>query len=224
MRLSVSHSTTLRIIHTSLFNFFCYLAIGLLLATLPSFVHLHMGLSPIWAGVAVGLQYLATLVSRPWAGRMTDVKGSRAIVLLGQTAGLLSGLLVLAAATLQLESAAISFAVLLVSRLVLGCGESCVATGSTTWGLGRVAPQYAAQVISWSGIASYGAMALGAPIGIWVEARYGIGGIGATVSGVSLLSLAFSVGLHDVPLLRGARLPFAKLLRREDWAVYATWP
>lgn len=207
-------ATTVRIIHTSLFNFFCYLSIGILLTTLPSFVHLNLGFSPVWAGVAVSLQYLATLVSRPWAGRMTDVRGSRATVLLGQTAGLLSGLFILAAAALQEESAAICFAVLLVSRLILGCGESCVATGSTTWGLGRVAPRDAALVISWSGIASYGAMALGAPVGIWLRADYGIGGIGAAVSGVSLLSFMFSLWLQDVPLLRGAHLPFAKLLRR----------
>ena len=207
-------SKTVRIIHTSLFNFFCYLSIGLLLSTLPSFVHLHLGLSPVWAGVAVSLQYLATLVSRPWAGRMTDIKGSRATVLLGQTAGLLSGLFILTAAALQRESAAFCFAVLLASRLILGCGESCVATGSTTWGLGRVASEDAALVISWSGIASYGAMALGAPIGIWLDNQYGIGGIGAAVTGISVLSFAFSLWLNDVPLLRGAHLPFAQLVRR----------
>lgn len=207
-------SKTIRILHTSLFNFFCYLSIGVLLTTLPSFVHLQLGLSPIWAGVAVSLQYLATLISRPWAGRMTDVRGSRATVLLGQAAGLLSGLFILGAGALQHESATACFAVLLASRLILGCGESCVATGSTTWGLGRVAPEDAALVISWSGIASYGAMALGAPISIWLHVHYGISGIGATVSGIFVLSFALSLWLGDVPLLRGAPLPFTQLLRR----------
>jgi MFS family permease len=79
-----------------LFIFFYYLTIGLLLAVLPGFVHLHLGLSPLWAGVAISSQYLATLVSRPKAGRMTDVLGPRATVLVGQVVGLLSGLCLVA--------------------------------------------------------------------------------------------------------------------------------
>src|SRR5215471_12256319 len=98
----IANSPTVRIIHTSLFTFFCYLAIGLLLTTLPGFVHLQLGLSPLWAGVAVGAQYLATLVTRPNAGRMSDMIGSRKTVLLGQMASVLSGLCLIAAA--QLES------------------------------------------------------------------------------------------------------------------------
>ncbi len=168
---------------TDLFIVFYYLTIGLLLAVLPGFVHLHLGLSPLWAGVAISSQYLATLVSRPKAGRMTDVLGPRATVLVGQVVGLLSGLCLVAAASLQSKTMA-CFVVLLISRLILGCGESCVATGATTWGLGRVDPAYAAQVISWSGIAAYGAMAAGAPLGIWLETRYGLESIGVAASGI----------------------------------------
>jgi hypothetical protein len=53
--------------------------IGLLLTVLPDFVHLHLGLSPLWAGVAISAQYAATLVTRPRAGRMTDVLGPRVL-------------------------------------------------------------------------------------------------------------------------------------------------
>ena len=75
-------------------------------------------------------------------------------MLLGQLVLLLSGLCLLTAVWLQAKAMA-CLVVLLVSRVILGCGESCVATGALTWGLGRVAPEYAAQVISWCGIASY---------------------------------------------------------------------
>src|SRR5260370_40911235 len=122
---------TIRIIHTSLFVFFYYLTIGLLLAVLPGFVHLHLGLSPLWVGVAVSSQYLATLVTRPKVGRMTDVLGPRATVLVGQAVGLLSGLCLVAAASLQSKTMA-CFVVLRISGSNLGCGESCVATGATT--------------------------------------------------------------------------------------------
>jgi len=206
-------STTVRIIHTSLFSFFYYLTIGLLLAILPGFVHLHLGLSPLWAGVAVSSQYLATLVTRPKAGRMTDVMGPRVTVLLGQLTGLMSRLCLIVAALLQSEAVA-CFAVLLISRLILGCGESCVATGAITWGLGRVGPEFAAQVISWSGIANYGAMAAGAPLGIWLENRYGLESIGAVAVGISVLNLALALPLAGVPILRGAHLAFSRVLGR----------
>ena len=209
----MSGSGTLRIVHTSIFVFLNYLTIGLLLAVLPGFVHLHLGFSPLWAGVAIGSQYLATLVSRPKAGRMTDVLGPRATVLIGQVAGLLSGLCLTAALTIESKTIA-CFVVLLISRLILGCSESCVATGAITWGLGRVAPGYATQVISWSGIASYGAMAAGAPLGIWLENRHGLESIGVAALGISLLNLALALPLAGVPVLRGARLAFSKVFGR----------
>jgi MFS family permease len=209
----IAASTTIRIVHTSLFVFCYYLTIGLLLAVLPGFVHLHLGLSPLWAGVAISAQYLATLVTRPKAGRMTDVLGPRATVLVGQAVGVLSGLCLVAAAALQ-SKIMVCFVVLIISRLILGCGESCVATGAITWGLGRVAPDYAAQVISWAGIASYGAMAAGAPLGIWLESRYGFGSIGAAASGISVLNLVLALPLAGVPVLPGTHLAFSRVLGR----------
>ena len=205
------NSVTLRIAHTSLFTFFCYLVIGLLLAVLPGFVHFHLGLSPLWAGIAVSSQYVATLVTRPNAGRMSDVMGPRATVLAGQLACLLSGLFLLLAGSLQNRTIA-CFGVLLVGRLILGCGESCVATGAITWGLGRVGPENGVQIISWNGIASYGAMAAGAPLGIWLDNHYGIQAIAAAVAGISLLSFGLALPLAGVPILRGTRLPFLTLL------------
>ena len=207
------NSITVRILHTSLFTFFYYLTIGLLLAVLPGFVHLHLGLSPLWSGFAVSAQYLATLATRPGAGRMTDIAGPRATVLRGQVYGLLSGICLIAAALL-VSKPLVCFAVLLISRVILGSGESCVATGALTWGLGRVGPKYAAQVISWNGIASYGAMAAGAPLGIWFETRYGLASLGAFSLGVSLIGLALALPLAGTPIRRGAHLPFPALLGR----------
>jgi MFS family permease len=196
-----------------LFVFFYYLTIGLLLAVLPGFVHLHLGFSPLWAGIAISSQYLATLATRSKAGRMTDGLGPRTTVLIGQVLGLLSGLCLIVAASFQSKAVA-CFVVLLISRLILGCGESCVATGANMWGLGRVDAAYAAQVISWSGIASYGAMAAGAPLGIWLETRYGLESIGAAALGVSVLNLALALPVAGVPVLRGAHLPFSRVLGR----------
>src|SRR5260370_28860106 len=203
----IVHSITLRIVRTSLFIFFCYLIIGLLLASLPGCVHLHLGFSTFWAGVAVSSQYAATLLSRPKAGRMTDLLGPRTTVLVGQLACFISGLLLILAVTLE-HQVMFCFGLLLMSRVALGCGESGVATGSTTWGLGRVKPEYAAQVISWSGIASYGGMSVGAPLGLWLESTFGMMTIGAAITGISLLNFALALPLAGVPILHGGHLPF----------------
>src|SRR6266436_1386433 len=207
------NSLTLRIVRTSIFIFFCYLLIGALLATLPGYVHLHLGLSTFWAGVAVSSQYVATLISRPKVGRMTDVLGPRTVVLLGQLACFLSGLLLLLAVTVQ-DKAMVCFVALLISRVALGCGESGVATGSTTWGLARVKSDRAAQVISWSGVASYGGMSVGAPLGIWLEDTHGLIAIALAVTGISLLNFALAFPLPGVPILRNEHLPFKEVLRK----------
>jgi MFS family permease len=149
----MSNSVTVRIVQTSFLMFLGYLVIGLLLPILPSFIHLKLGLTPVWAGTVVSAQYVSTLLSRPRAGLMTDVIGPKPTVLSGQAACLVSGFLLLISAFLQ-HRIALRMSALLLSRVVLGYGESSIATGTITWGLGRVKPENATQVISWAGIAS----------------------------------------------------------------------
>jgi predicted MFS family arabinose efflux permease len=209
----MENSVAARIVQTSFLMFLGYLVIGLLLAILPSFVHLRLGLTPVWAGIVVGTQYASTLLTRPRAGLMTDLTGPKATVLSGQAAFLVSGSLLLISAFLQ-HRVALCISVLLLSRVVLGYGESSVATGTITWGLGRVGPENATQVISWSGIASYSAMALGAPLGIWIERLYGFAAIGATVLAISFLNLIFASFIAGVPVVGGTRIGFSKLLLR----------
>jgi predicted MFS family arabinose efflux permease len=144
---------------------------------------------------------------------MTDLIGPKATVISGQAAFLVSGSLLLISALLQ-HRIALCISALLLSRIVLGYGESSIATGTITWGLGRVGPENATQVISWSGIASYSAMALGAPLGIWIERHYGFAAIGATVLAISLSNLTFTVFIARVPVVGGTRMGFSKLLLR----------
>ena len=66
-----------------MFNFASYLTIGLPLAVLPGYVHDVMGFSAFWAGLVISLQYFATLLSRPHAGRYADLLGPKKIVVFG---------------------------------------------------------------------------------------------------------------------------------------------
>lgn len=82
----------LRIVSIVMFNFASYLTIGLPLAVLPGYVHDVMGFSAFWAGLVISLQYFATLLSRPHAGRYADLLGPKKIVVFGLCGCFLSGL------------------------------------------------------------------------------------------------------------------------------------
>ncbi|EHZ8455415.1 MFS transporter [Salmonella enterica] len=153
----------LRIVSIVMFNFASYLTIGLPLAVLPGYVHDAMGFSAFWAGLIISLQYFSTLLSRPHAGRYADVLGPKKIVVFGLCGCFLSGLGYLLA---DIASAwpMISLLLLGLGRVILGIGQSFAGTGSTLWGVGVVGSLHIGRVISWNGIVTYGAMAMGAPL------------------------------------------------------------
>ena len=65
---------------------------------------------------------------------------------------------------------AISVAILLLGRALLGVGESFIITGAQTWGLALLGVENTSKVLAWIGSAMFAAFALGAPIG---SALYG---------------------------------------------------
>src|ERR1035437_8121401 len=120
---STGDGGTWHIVSFVYFTFVCYLSIGLPLAVLPPYVHLRMGYSAAVAGLVISIQDIATLLSRPWAGRISDRAGAKVSVLWGMGACTISGALLVGAAALH-GIAWLSFATLIASRLVLGVGES----------------------------------------------------------------------------------------------------
>ena len=132
---------TLGIVQIVLFTFLAYLVIGMQLAVLPPFVHDDLGFGAVLAGLVISTQYVATLLSRGFAGRTSDTAGPKRAALIGLAACAASGLLLMGAALLR-EWRVVSIGVMLVARLALGMGESCVATGCIVWGIGRVGAEH----------------------------------------------------------------------------------
>jgi len=87
------------------FTFVCYLSIGLPLAILPAYVHLRMGYHASLAGLVICIQYIATFLSRPWAGRISDTVGAKVSVLWGMGACTASGVLLLRSTAIRPGSA-----------------------------------------------------------------------------------------------------------------------
>jgi MFS family permease len=204
---------TLRIVQIVLFTFLAYLVIGMQLAVLPPFVHGELRYGAVLAGLVISTQYIATLLSRGFAGRTSDTKGPKRAVLIGLVASAGSGLLMIGAALLR-DWPAASVGVMLVARLALGMGESCVATGCIMWGIGRVGGAHTAKVISWNGIATYGALAVGAPLGVVLTGALGFISIGVAsvvLMGIGLLLAWRQMPVHAEP---GERLPMHHVFGR----------
>jgi MFS family permease len=195
------------------FTFIVYLAIGLPLAILPAYVHLRMGFSAALAGLVISVQYIATFLSRPWAGHISDHAGAKIAVIWGMAMCAGSGALLLAAAWFNARPE-LSITCLIASRLVLGVGESLGSTGATLWGISAVGQQNTAKVISFNGISTYGALALGAPLGVVLESHFGLAWLGFLTLGLCAASVVFATAKQAVPVIAGEHLPFQSVLGR----------
>lgn len=201
----------LRILSVVIFNFASYLTIGLPLAVLPGFVHDVMGYSAFWAGLVISLQYFATLLSRPHAGRYADLLGPKKVVIFGLCGAFLSGLCYLLAG---MQSGVMSLVLLCLGRVILGIGQSFAGTGATLWGVGVVGNVHIGRVISWNGIATYGAMAIGAPLGVLCYHYGGLHGLALTIMAVALLAVLLALPRAAVKTSKGKPLPFRAVLGR----------
>ncbi|WP_233862379.1 MFS transporter [Paraburkholderia adhaesiva] len=206
-------ATTLQIVSVVFFTFLCYLTIGIPLAVLPGYVHNDLGFSTVVAGAAISVQYLATLASRALAGRCADTIGPKRTVSLGLIGCGASGVL-LTLATLVGHWPALSLTLLVVSRLVLGCGESLCGTGAILWGIGRVGAANNARVISWNGVASYGALAIGAPLGVEFAHYIGFWTLGVAVIALAALGYWLARPIAAVPVVHGERMSYRSVFTR----------
>jgi MFS family permease len=206
-------ASTRHILSYVYFTFICYMSIGLPLAVLPPFVHLKMGYSAMLAGLAISIQYIATLASRPWAGRISDRMGAKVSVLWGMAACTASGVLLVVAALLD-QIHWLSFTVLILSRLALGVGESLGSTGSTLWGITAAGNEAMARVIGYNGISTYGAMAIAAPLGVVLDQLFGMWTLGVFTIVMAGASLVMAARKDPVPVMHGEHMPFMDVMWR----------
>ena len=191
---------------------FCgYLCVGLPLPVIPLFVHDRLGFSNLVVGLVIGIQFLATVLTRGYAGRLTDRHGGKRSALQGAAVCALGGVFYLAAAMPGLAPAT-SLAFVVLGRLAAGFGESQFVTGCVSWSIASVGPQRAGMSMSWTGIAMFAALAIGAPIGMALYQSYGLGAATSACIVAPLFAavVAWSQASYITPA--GRRLPFTKVI------------
>ncbi|GAB3054697.1 MFS transporter [Acinetobacter apis] len=199
-----------RILSVVIFTFFAYLSIGLPLAVLPQLIHEQLEFSSFVAGGVISVQYLATLLIRPKAGQWADTLGARQVVLMGLGCCAASGLCSLLA-ILFLSTPVLSLTLLILGRLFLGTGESLTSTGSTLWGMNLVDRRETSRVISWNGVATFSAMALGAPLGVMLGSYFSIYGFAVVTLLIGIFGFILAYRKPTIRVKVDTKIAFLKV-------------
>ncbi len=195
------------------FTFIAYLTIGLPLAVLPGYVHHDLGMGSVLAGLVISVQYVATLASRPFAGRLADSMGAKRGVLIGLALCVVSGAFYLLAALIDAHEPLAAFVTLMVGRLFIGCAESLVGTGAIQWAVGAVGLHRTGKVISWNGRRDVRRPRRGAPIGVMLVKLVGFEALGLTVMALGLIGLLLAWRQAGVAAVHGERMGIRHVLR-----------
>ena len=132
------------------------LSIGATLPVLPRYVTGPLGGGEVEVGIVTGAFAITGLACRPLAGHFADRRGRRRVVIWGALATAVSGLLLFVPAGVP---------GLIVSRLFLGAGEGAVYTAGSAWIVDLAPPDRRGRIIGLYGLAIWGGLALGPPVG-----------------------------------------------------------
>lgn len=193
-----------------------FLAVGIALPVVPRHVHDALGQGTVVVGVVMGCQYLSSIFGRMWAGGLSDLRGPRLASVSGLFAACGVGALYLASVPFT-GSPEIALALVMAARLLTGIAESFLITGAMSWALARVGQAHAGKVFGWIGVALFGGLAAGAPVGTALHAQFGFAGVGWAVL------LAGLVGAAGTSFMTGAapdtqeRVPFHRVLSALKW-------
>ncbi len=193
--------------------FVTLIIVGMPLPVLPLYVHDSLGYGSAMVGVAIGAHFLATVFCRGLAGKIADTHGGRPTTLAGIFICSLSGLPYLCL-ELSFLGGPEKFALILLGRACLGIGHSLLGTGTLAWGFGLVGPLHAGRVMAWTGMCTYGAMAAGAPLGLFFWGHWGVLSLGAATCLFPLAAFLFNLNTPATPVLPGERVSLGSVFRR----------
>lgn len=202
-----------RLIWTTLALFLSYLAVAMSLPVLPVYVTQQLQYGNVLAGLAVGITFLATILTRGQAGILTDRAGGKRSMRRGLIIYTLASLVCWVSAW-PVFPGPLSYTLLIVGRLLLGWGESLALVGMLGWSIALMGPTRTGRVIALSGMAIYGAFAVGSPLGLAIFQYVGFSGLMLVCAGLPLLGLAMIKNMPEGVVQQGVRESFWRILGR----------
>jgi len=145
--------------------FISYFAIAMSLSAVPIYVVNGMHLSNAFGGLAVGVAFFSTILTRGHAGIRADHLGGKVCMQRGLMLYMAAGLVCLFAGLPQWH-VGVAYTILIIGRLLLGLGESLAIVGSLAWAMSLMGPARSGKVMALAGMAMYGAFAAGGPLGL----------------------------------------------------------
>ena len=185
---------------------------GMFLAVLPIHLRVRLDQSNFIVGLITGIQFVAALASRLWAGSHADRHGPKSAVMISLGLAVASAVLCLASLFL-LTIPATSVIVLAVGRAFLGGAECFVIVGAVSWSLRLVGGQAAGKAIAQMGMAMYLGLAAGAPAGSILYSVYGFQSVGLAALVLPALALVAVVPLRAMAPEAQARGAFWTVAR-----------
>ncbi|MPS26255.1 arabinose transporter [Pigmentiphaga sp.] len=211
----LQYSPLRRLVWMTTALFLSYLAVAMAMPAVAVHVSHTLGMGNVASGLAVGIAFLSTILSRGWAGRLADERGGKSGMFRGLALYALAALLCLASSLPMLGHGMVSYALLLAGRLLLGLGESLALVGMLAWSMAMMGPARSGLVMAVFGMGMYGAFAAGGPLGLWLLQERGFPGLMAICIALPLLGALMLWPLAPaVPAQAGRRPPFAQVLGR----------
>jgi MFS family permease len=180
-------STFLLIVAATLATF---TAVGAVVPVLPRYVEGPLGGGAVAIGFVVGAFFMATLLARPFAGRLGDERG-RKLVIVG-------GAAVMAAAIAAFPLAS-NIVVLAVLRFIQGAGEAAFYVGAATAVTDLVPASRRGQAVSYFSGSLYAGIALGPLLGEWARGDGSYGRVWALAAGLGAVGAVLGLGLREAP-------------------------
>ena len=184
------------------FTFIGYFIIGLSLSVLPIFINKTLGFSMMIAGIVISLQYVSTFLMRAYSGKIVDQKGPKPAVIASMLSFAVTGAILIGAYYFRF-SPAISLIFLIITRLLTGCAEGMVGASPINWAILSLGDNHTAKIISYNGVASYGALALGAFSGVIIVNNLSFYGLGILIIVAGLVGFMMArnkqnkIGIHS---------------------------
>ena len=176
-------------------EFAYFTAAGMVIPLAPLFAARVLGADEVGVGIAVGALALTALFLRPFAGRSSDRRGRRPL--------LVGGALLYAAATVA-HAAAPDLTVMIGLRLVLGVAEAFFFVAGFAALADLAPPGRSGEALSFNSLSLYLGIALGPIIG---QGLLGLGGFTLAWLGAAGLALLAAILATRLPETREAATP-----------------